>query len=970
MVNTGAHAHANEPSTPHILDGTSLDILLGRKGPESSTSDLDQLLHWSPSNEGGARNGPLEDLTSFSLGGDIFGEIAAAAAADHERSTLEPQSTFESREREQDTLNFQAASMEATASHPRSVLLPAHDISEGSTNTPTLSSDPSHASQNNIMDPDWVPKVSSDGQIFYYNTRTGKRAHDLPSPSTSSNASRQLWSGSGTATSDKSKWTSGGTSVSAHHDVEDSGRKISHSTGEIPGSNNTSSASTQRLSADSSVASSSAPLAPVSRANAHREASLSSRSSSRPNILSTSEVTGTTRKASVATQRSASTAASKRQSTSTFRRLDAVYQAIKPTSPPYLVQLERQCMDALSRLSAAVQKRSEVYDQKLCTDMQAFSLQECSSRDELVEASIDINNATRQLLAMTDVILEQPQHSRGSSSRRASLRHVDALGPRGSPLLDGWAVQILPSLPIVEFRPLAMKITATESKLMLSIRTAWGLLATSPDEETAVNGMQMADNYSEEEMLSLRRQQNIQLASRKDIDTKLIFDLLVQIRTLGDAISTFLEQVEAFAQKNGCTVTKNGLQLSLPAKADFRFSPEDILLPVAASVGNMHGHGFEHYFAKGSRTFRSDQDFKASSASRARRVLCTAVLQDLSLERKALLDDLSALRAILGSIMGGLRQPSMTPSLVSTTTAQITAFVNRLGRFLRQLEDIDIAASLDVDLDDGKRLAQGSEGTPSQEEMAYLRLLKEASTALRDFTRTKGLLYSVPANMLLLVQKLVMQPTCFSLGSMASPLSQPKDGSPLGCCWTDQVRQLADNQSIVDVLEQVDVATERLLFSLSRMRDIADQQSQAPLSLRQHHAQAQLKGATHVQKAQQRQYNHDEDDAEELERSGVITSSSGSSAVNLPGQRISMAQSSGTSEQLARTPSNQSFNGKGRQSRGSRSNSVADSLRSDISRFSDYSKSALDDPRMALLDANLRGKRRCGISRISLLFHC
>jgi hypothetical protein len=222
--------------------------------------------------------------------------------------------------------------------------------------------------------------------------------------------------------------------------------------------------------------------------------------------------------------------------------MEATLKALKPTPPPLLAQVERQCVEALSRLSTAVQHRSEVYDRRRSSNDTSFEDEECSCRDELVEASIDINNATRQLLSLTDVILEQPQHSADSGSRSSLKRSSRDTDSGGVPKSQE-SVQVLPELPVAEFRPLAMKITATESKLMLSIRTTWGLLATSPSEEAAVNNVQKADNYSEEEMLSLHRHQNIQLASRRDIDTKLRFDLLVQIRTLGDAIATFVEQV-------------------------------------------------------------------------------------------------------------------------------------------------------------------------------------------------------------------------------------------------------------------------------------------------------------------------------------------------------------------------------------------------------------------------------------------
>lgn len=955
-----------ERRTPELLDDTSLDILLGRRGADNGTSDLDQLLRWSPSSGTGGQQTSGEDLTSFSSGGDIFGEIAAAAAADHRRSPSRSNDRVDLPGAEELARSPPRVAASNTQDNAQSNLLPPHDIVEGSSITPTLPSGVSSARQSNVMDPDWVPKISADGRIYYYNNRTGTSAYDLPSPSTSSSASHLMRSESGTAASDKSKWTSGGTSVSEQHHYTHKSTNSDSLARKDSYSEDVASVSTQRLSTDSSAASSS-PFRSVSRSSGHREPTRAGAFSSPGRSVKSKplDASGTPRKASIATQSSIAPVASKRRSAVVSRKLEATLKIVKPIAPPLLVQLERQCVNALTRLSSAVQHRSEVYDRKASTDTKSFQDEECSCRDELVEASIDINNATRQLLSVTDVILEQPQHSTHASDRMQSADRRTSQNTSSESVRDSHAgIQSLPLLPIAEFRPLAMKITATESKLMLSIRTTWGLLATSPSEEASVNSVQKMDNYSEEEMVSLHRQQNIQLASRRDIDTKLRFDLLVQIRTLGDAIATFVEQIEVFAEKHGCTVTKTGLQLAIPAQAEPSLSPEDVLLPAASTAGNMRGHGFEHYYPASTvrqrqRDPQTDHDRKAKLSMRPRHVLSAALVQDLESDRKALLGDFSALEAIMRTVLSCQKRAYIIPtSLIPTVSTQVMGFLNRLGRLLKQLEDVDIAARLDIDFDAVSSDANPPSEQISAEEATYIHSLRQASSVLRDFVRIKGLLYAIPSRAFLCLQNSTMLHLCYPLSLGSIPPAQPKDGSPLSTCVSLRFLQAINTHSIMDILADVGQLSQDLLSSLEKLNGIAEDQSRIPSSFRQLNAEARLKEAARAQAIVSRRSSQDEDAAEELE-TNFGTGSSINSTIHSPGKRFSNDNSGSISEQLARAPSSQSFvNHRENASRTSRSNSLANSLSSDTSKYSGYSKGALDDPRAALLDVDLRGEVR------------
>ncbi|GAA6054608.1 hypothetical protein JCM3770_000076, partial [Rhodotorula araucariae] len=92
-------------------------------------------------------NGGEFDLTPFSTGGDIFGEIAAAAAQSDSAGTSAP---------------------------PMS---PEQSATSYASSTAAASAQPGDA----VEDEDfWVPKMTHAGQLFYYNTRTGETSRDMP----------------------------------------------------------------------------------------------------------------------------------------------------------------------------------------------------------------------------------------------------------------------------------------------------------------------------------------------------------------------------------------------------------------------------------------------------------------------------------------------------------------------------------------------------------------------------------------------------------------------------------------------------------------------------------------------------------------------------------------------------------------------------------------------------------------------
>ena len=836
---------------------TDLDILFGRRGSTVSQKHIDRLLR--------SHSGEDENLKSFSSGGDVFEEIAAAAAAQHY------QDLFGQRSSENDNKNDNVMSKRLQVGQgSQTGLLSAHQIID---KTPSPQDKHRPDGFTDGTDADWVPKVSSDGRIFYYNTRTGKFAAELPSPSSSSNNSRHKRTDPGIDILDSARYTSEGTSTSSdtHQQVSLTASSTlkafpafhSEPAEPITGGNLEEVLRKTILHVPNAPADSWLPAPQPSRAISmySDESALDTAfmlpQSTKQRLL---DITRTPRKISLTASNDSEIGTSLENSTAKLQALDPL---ITVSANSNLADLEKDCTESLNKLSEIVQRRASLTSH---SSIEAEAT-EVADRHLFELVAISINNSTRRLLAATDVILEHPYNRRTSA-----ISTVDP-SPRSSLYFGAGTLTEqrsgsqelafrLPALSLPDFRPLAMKITATESKLILSLRTNWGLLSTSAAEERAVEASREADSLPEEEKHALKKQRQVLLTARREIDEKMRFDLLIQIRTLGNAISAFVSEVEIFARKKG--MSSEGYAMVTPKRVDseLRLSYSELLLPVSYTSGGLRGHGFSRTSALlGKRSRPSSftpsflqfpQSIRSSHTMTAGEpdvLLSSYTLQNLETERNSLRNELQSLQSFFATTVGSaLAEKPLDSSLLPSITSQTFVLLKRLASFLREIEQVDIAARLDIELNpetfaslSGETI-QGlfSKGIFPVDAGAfpanatYQNSLRRAASLLERLLIVKQSLYVVPPILLAAVQSLsaVKSPVSQVLnGSMAARPMQPASSSPLSSLSPLKLYTHM-NEPIIQVLAGVENGISSLINILSSLSLLADEQASASPELR------------------------------------------------------------------------------------------------------------------------------------------
>ena len=1064
-ANLNGHHYATEETTANIdsllgvsessvLSGASLDMLLGRRGGNFDPTDLDSVLRGSRSSGSGSLSGSKRDmadrtvvltpatdareadldLTSFSAGdGDIFSEIAAAAAADHRFSSLSMSSSENGDSQENHSPPHDAAAAGS--------LLPPVEIADGRRETGAMSST---ATANGSIDPDWIPKVSPTGRVYYYNTRTGRTAFELPSPTDASG----LVSGSaeGRTHGRSDSGTAGSDGGSAPHTAR--GRSVpgigsapllSHQSSNYEEVLDSSVTSQNDLSTlrtggwrtngrpDTMYSDDSALDADLSPARGGTASTLVSGSIASIDTSNTGfgprkyAVASSSQQSLVMTGGSTPESSTEEDHESIRLRLSAILAATAPPANPTIAELEKSVTEALAALSSAVQSKADYPGRGGA----AGSLRsDAADRQHLEQTAASLSRASRHLLSATDVMLEQASiHSRRTSNASsidkgprfslASFSMTQAVNGRK----DATDVRTLPTLSGSEFRPLAMKITATESKLLLSVRTTWGLLDTSAEEGAAVEVSRSAENLTDDDISVLKKQRAMLLSARREIDAKLRYDLLVQIRTLGDHVTAFVDAIETSASRRGLSARKDALAAPRPILASFPASPASILFPPSLVAGVLRGHGWSSRAVAGVASKRSSNTpstmhFPASAreswrSSEPSRPLTSSTLESLRSSRGVLLDDLGALRTILQTLLGSQSAAvRLKPSLLPTVTTQALQLANRLARLMRDVEDVDIAGRLDVPLnletyisltgEDLDTVAASGIFASLSEQLAsakagYDTALHKAASLLGELVRAKEELLGIVPNLLSVMQHLSAVAVPFPLTQQS--ISLPKAAAPFHPPALSPLSSFAPSafspsttSSIVAALEGVESATSRPLSILTSLVALADEQAAAPAALRRPNValRASLANAlapesalsSNAQSLARERYRRvsrptsgvlglEDENAEELDSTSgpgqsqtVFATPGGHSGA---GQR---PQEAGGSQGMQRTSSTQSALLRGVVGRASRSNSVAESFASDVSKGSSYAKrDAQEDLRNAMQEAGIANSRfRCPVS--------
>ncbi|GAA5898342.1 uncharacterized protein JCM6883_000995 [Sporobolomyces salmoneus] len=759
-----------------------------------------------------------EDLTSFSNGGDIFGEIAAAAQAETESTPLS-RTTSKSRRM-------------SSYSGAQSLLDPASESAE---------------------EDYWVPKMTIHGQLFYYNTTTGETSMDMPIDGQGDGVyvdprefSHEEGTSNGTNGSlgkvDGDEWSERRTADGQHVYY------VNLRTGE-------QSWDQPRIQPRSSTQPSD-QLRPVSVAD---NASLFSALTARPGLATphddaTPKRNGKERDGSVCSDDSAldtafvgessrerkasadvgisqlavSTKAIERK-TSQVRKQAPTAELLGPPPPPLITDLGEIVTRSLQDLLTAVGIGGASQREQAPDPSKAAA----KERDRLAELGDNVINSIRLILHSSGV-LEHPVLVSPIASV-STLNEINGPFPLASPL---------PPPVLAQLRPSTRRLVSTLSKLTFSLRAIWGLLETTPEDQALEEDDSPADPEE-----TLRREQIRQqvinerkavAASRFEHETKLRSEIMTGAKDVGDQVLTFLTQFQGIVASASNRYDGKHLPLELlrapkAPQGSLRTNAAALLLPGGGFGGNWRGNGFVSL-----PTPHSSPNPAAANGGGASTSLSYAwPMRQIS---KALADEIANLTSSIVESAEQLKTALATEETGSVGVFErATAVLPRLATFLTRIEDIDIASAIDFQLSRShdqpiSRPVSTTTGASTDTEedptstLAYRQSVIEAKPLLAEFETRKQALYDIPPRLLAALQSLFLPNPAHVEEDSPRSASQPIANSPLST--------LALPTSFDPATQPLDVVDDLLSFlpllcsTLSSLANIAEIQSSAPQNLR------------------------------------------------------------------------------------------------------------------------------------------
>lgn len=789
-----------------------------------------------------------EDLTSFSNGGDIFSEIAAAAQAD---------SSFAS---------------SATATAGRNSLYAA----------------PSTSSRRS-MDPDadeedyWVPKVSNSGQLFYFNTRTGETSRDMPIDGQGDGVRidprefaqddedltlkrRSVMGGKQSSTLDWiKKMTADGTGVfyenlrTGERSWDPPAGRGGASSSPIRGRNSVSEASllsawTERPSAAGD------DTASMGKTDTLRRISVYSDDSALDVDFGRDSVARREGKGKeVARTDENDSPHDKRKTKHKTRKGSSTAQLLDPLPPPLVSELEVLVTVALQELINAagiggMVRRSGSHSNPV------------EERERLAVLGDGVVNAVRTLLHASGV-LEQPLSSSAFASHSPINEIVGAFSrnPALSPAIQA------------ELRPFTRRVTSTLSKLVLSVRAVWGILETAAADQV----LDEDDGLGDAEDLARRDQAREQILAewtrmretRFETEAKLRSEVLAGARDVQSNVLAFLNEFERLvgdemAATGGPTLPRALLRAPKALQGSLRTNAAALLLPGGGFGGNWRGNGFVTL-----PTPNSTPNFPSSTPDGAplsyaypSQSISPEVAVALQQSSKSLLVEAGALRDVVNSISTSspnngdnnalaqkvirLSDPNLSPTQLLDQAAQLQ---RQLATFLTKVEDIDVASGVDFELPtesqsrpSSRRDVVSTSGSISsitnntqssdQESIldpaaasAYRASVQEARPLLAELEVRKQALYDVAPRLLAALQGLYMA----SSQALASPTGgpQPLSTSPLAFFSTLSHAEVGPD-TVLEILSDLETGVTTLCTTITSLGAIAEVQSSAPSNLR------------------------------------------------------------------------------------------------------------------------------------------
>jgi son of sevenless-like protein len=815
-----------------------------------------------------------EDLTSFSAGGtDIFAEIAAAAADDlaprqarsgsgqgAERRPLRQrpsvQQTSQSQPSNSPSLGSQTQVAARAGEAPRARAASTSAESAPAPVAAGVQQQQGHGWAN------WLPRVTDDGQVYYYHTRTGEITRDLPADAEMSDqdfpASRRPSAAmSSVSAGSQDSLTAAfyenlrrkesiaqsiGSSASPPTDLvpisEDSEDRPTDGRSYFPNMD----AADQRRDVQASRRPSKTPPPEMSTSTSQSSgagwsaghSAASSRASvdiqrlsiySDDSALDSGLVSG---KSSNRTFRAKGKAVSR--SDSPGRRPRSSLDVLEPSPLPTLGELEIKARYAIAELIECAHPRQLIRR----TDASAAF----ASPDE--EPVLDEAEAERERDRLVDVLglvvdeVRNLMHSTGALE--AATGATNGLSSSSNtPRL------VLPKPYHDELRPFTRRVTSTLSKLVLSVRATWGLMATSAKEELNVAATFAAELELEEDIALARQSRAGLLRARQETLNKLKLDNVVSAREVADEVSRFVEEVE---QLCGNGVKKGALPVAKAPVAAFKTSAGALLLPGGGYGGNWRGNGFT--------TLPSTESFNGVNYSYPSNPLSIELASNFARDVQSLVEEVKQLSVAVEALSDSKKRasnvsqpgsPSHVP--VAQLTSQASRLLSGISRLMEFIEDVDIASSVDLDLypesvpgllnsfsavDDLKGKAKEGEPTEAQVQ-EYQSTLRKAKPLLAALETTKQTLYDAIPALLEALQSCAMESDGSEGSNSPVNTSEPPGTSPLSQ-FSPSVRPSDPLSSLLDILTGLPSTLESLNTAVHDLADIAQAQTSAHRDLR------------------------------------------------------------------------------------------------------------------------------------------
>ena len=788
-----------------------------------------------------------EDL-SFSEGGAIFAEIAGAAAS---------------------SANDELSSDDAMESDSPSA------VKSKTESTNTFLSD--------TAEDYWIPRVTQDGQIFYYNSRTGQTSRDMPldieaesvgmnlansSDSTvprisESSESFESLDGLGglkiqTSASQKLKRPSDAQTDGAwiQKTLDDGQTKYYENriTGERRWSPPNPATQSQQMSNNYSASSTdvespvitSRPPTALAPGEDPRMSIYSDDSAMDTGLQTETRKLGSKSSGSFHKGNRNDLFLQSHTGTSAFKSLD-------PPSATALADLETHANDAIAELIDCAHPR-RIRRRRDAEDPAALDLELEGDRDRLAALTLSVVNEIRILMHDTD--------------------GFEISSTKGGPFRNDNAAVTASAQQAAELRPYTRKITSTLSKLVLSVRAVWGLMSTSELEEAAIE-RSYVECDSDFEIENLRQHRADVLRTRQEAETKLRWDIVDGAREVSEAVVKLIEELERISAQ--ATIRSEGSSHPSPKhnQGYLHTSATALLLPTGGCGGNWRGNGFANVVPNLTND-RSSLSSLSPSYLQPSKPLARSMLPRLTELCKSLHEETSALRTVITQILSKASKRASTAStrsdrsrpvtpnmnLVASTPLQTAArhlnklttpasqILTSISALLALVDDIDIAERVDLDIEpaflptvlqilrlDNK--GKGSEEPASEAQVNdYQASLDRARTVLGDLESQKQLLYDSGPSLILLTQAIATNSCVEGIPDIEQSTvinrSEPVTASPL-VMFSSPLRDQDPLASLSACLNNIDRGATSIIESFDDLCTVADIQNASPKDLRRAH---------------------------------------------------------------------------------------------------------------------------------------